>query len=90
MKKKILAIGVLGIYSCMFLGCNVDLTKLPTIPFEKFVLEGETEEKDIELEEVTNCINLEELNKLTQNVNGLFDLIYGKEYYYENYYDLER
>ena len=46
MKKKILAIGVLGIYSCMFLGCNVDLTKLPTIPFEKFVLEGETEEKD--------------------------------------------
>ena len=90
MKKKILAIGVLGIYSCMFLGCNVDLTKLPTIPFEKFVLEGETEEEDIELEEVTNCINLEELNKLTQNVNGLFDLIYGKEYYYENYYDLER
>jgi len=47
MKKKILAIVVLGIYSCMFLGCNVDLTKLPTIPFEKFVLEGETEEDDI-------------------------------------------
>lgn len=90
MKKKILAIGVLGIYSCMFLGCNVDLTKLPTIPFEKFVLKGDTEEKDIELEEVNNCINLEELKNLTQNINDLFNLIYTKEYYYENYYDLEK
>lgn len=90
MKKKIVAIGVLGIFSTMFLGCNVDLTKLPTIPFEKFVLEGDTEEKDIKLEEVENCITTEELDKLTENTKNLFNLIYGKEYYYENYYDLEK
>ena len=80
MKKKILAIGVLGIYSCMFLGCNVDLTKLPTIPFEKFVLEGETEEKDIELEEVSNCINLEELDleKYYENTKDFFTDEYYK------------
>lgn len=90
MKKKIVAIGVLGIFSTMFLGCNVDLTKLPTIPFEKFVLEGDTEEKDIKLEEVENCITTEDLDKLTENTTNLFNLIYGKDYYYENYYDLEK
>ena len=90
MKKKILAIGVLGIYSCMFLGCNVDLTKLPTIPFEKFVLEGDTEEKDIKLDELNSCITTEELDKLTENTTNLFNLIYSKDYYYENYYDLEK
>lgn len=74
----------------MFLGCNVDLTKLPTIPFEKFVLEGDTEEKDIKLEEVENCITTEDLDKLTENTTNLFNLIYGKDYYYENYYDLEK
>lgn len=90
MKKKIVAIGVLEIFSTMFLGCNVDLTKLPTIPFEKFVLEGDTEEKDIKLEEVENCITTEDLDKLTENTTNLFNLIYGKDYYYENYYDLEK
>lgn len=90
MKKKIVTIGLLIIYSCMFLGCNMDLTKFPTIPFEKFVLEKDTKEEDIELKEVNNCITLEELNNITQNVNNLFNLIYDKEYYYKNYYDLEK
>ena len=90
MKKNIVAIGVLGICSTMFLGCNVDLTKLPTIPFEKFVLEEDTEEKDIKLDEVENCITTEDLDKLTENTTNLFNLIYGKDYYYENYYDLEK
>jgi len=90
MKKKIVAIGVLGICSAMFLGCSVDLTKLPTIPFEKFVLEGDTEEKDIKLDELNSCITTEELDKLTENTTNLFNLIYSKDYYYENYYDLEK
>ena len=74
----------------MFLGCSVDLTKLPTIPFEKFVLEGDTEEKDIKLDELNSCITTEELDKLTENTTNLFNLIYSKDYYYENYYDLEK
>ena len=74
----------------MFLGCNLNLTKLPTIPFEKFVLEDDIQEKDIELDELSKTINKDELKELTKNINELFNITCGKENYYKNYYNLEK
>lgn len=90
MLKKIFVGGILILCFSNFIGCDINLTKFPRIPFEHFILQDTEETKDIELNKLTKYIKIEELEKTQKNISKLFDTICNETYYYNNYYKLDK